>query len=79
MRETRQSGSEGGARCNPASLPLSIILIMLTATKAFAAVEAFVAGTVAHGHMPAVRASGSVLLKVGDGVAEGLHRPRCRR
>jgi len=26
MRETRQSGSEGGARFNPLSLPLSVIL-----------------------------------------------------
>jgi len=26
MRETRQSGSEGGARFNPLSLPLSIKL-----------------------------------------------------
>src|ERR1017187_8651815 len=47
----------------------------LTATEAFAAVEALVARAVAHGHVAAIGARGRILLEVRDRIAESLYRP----
>src|SRR5208283_1471336 len=44
--------------------PSDAVSIKSGAAEALAAVEAFVAGAVAHGHMAAVRAGGGVLLEV---------------
>jgi hypothetical protein len=54
------------------ALRLSDAFILLTATKAFAAVEALVTGAVAHCDMAAVRARGSILLEVRHGIAQVL-------
>ena len=51
----------------PGGLPIVKELSFgLAATEAFAAVEAFVAGAVADGHVTAVGAGGSVLLEMRD-------------
>lgn len=47
--------------------------MFLTATQALPAIEAFVAGTVAHGDVAAVGAGGGVLLEMSDGIAERFH------
>src|SRR5207237_7987217 len=50
-----------------------VLPISSGATEAFTAVEAFVAGAVAHRDVPAVRARRRVELKVRDGIAQGCH------
>ncbi len=52
---------------------------LLTATQALAAVEAFVAGAVADGDVATIRAGGSILLKMGDGITKGPDVPEAWR
>ena len=47
----------------------------LRAAEAFTAVQTLVTGAVPHGHVAAVGTRGRVLLKMGNGVAQGCNRP----
>src|SRR5207247_595123 len=49
------------------------------ATEAFATVQTFVAGAVAHGHVAAIRTGGRILLEVSNGVAKGFDSAGRRR